>query len=74
MVEKSRKTPEFVLVSGAAGGVGSATARRFVEDGARVAITDINAERLQAVADEIGAVAPRAAKATAPIRPRSTST
>jgi NAD(P)-dependent dehydrogenase (short-subunit alcohol dehydrogenase family) len=57
MVEKSRKTPEFVLVSGAAGGVGSATARRFVEGGARVAITDINAERLQAVADEIGALA-----------------
>ncbi len=52
-----RKTAELVLISGAAGGVGAATARRFVQDGARVAMTDIDAERLKRVADEIGAVA-----------------
>jgi NAD(P)-dependent dehydrogenase (short-subunit alcohol dehydrogenase family) len=51
------KRPEFVLISGAAGGVGSATARRFAADGAKVAITDINAERLKELAEEIGAVA-----------------
>lgn len=51
-----RKKPELALVTGAAGGVGSATARRLVADGARVAITDINADRLKTLADEIGAV------------------
>lgn len=51
------KKPEFVLISGAAGGVGSATARRFAADGAKVAITDINEKRLKELADEIGAVA-----------------
>jgi NAD(P)-dependent dehydrogenase (short-subunit alcohol dehydrogenase family) len=49
--------PEFVLISGATGGVGSATARRFIADGAKVAITDINAERLTELADELGALA-----------------
>ncbi|GAB3150333.1 SDR family oxidoreductase [Amycolatopsis stemonae] len=48
---------ELVLVSGAAGGVGSATARRFAADGAKVAVTDINADRLKEVADEIGGIA-----------------
>lgn len=47
----------FVLVSGAAGGVGSATARRFTDDGARVAVTDIDADRLKALAEETGAIA-----------------
>lgn len=55
--EYRRRMPEFVLVSGAAGGIGSATARRFVSEGARVAITDVDAERLQKLADEIGALA-----------------
>ena len=55
--ETRRSTPEFVLVSGGAGGMGSATARRFAEDGAKVAITDIDADRLKAMADEIGALA-----------------
>src|SRR5438105_1785994 len=52
-----RKKPELALVSGAAGGVGSATARRLIEDGARVAVTDIDADRLKTLADEIGALA-----------------
>jgi meso-butanediol dehydrogenase / (S,S)-butanediol dehydrogenase / diacetyl reductase len=55
--ESERKNPEFVLVSGAAGGVGSAAARRFAAEGARVAITDINADQLKVVAKEIGALA-----------------
>jgi meso-butanediol dehydrogenase/(S,S)-butanediol dehydrogenase/diacetyl reductase len=53
----SAKRPQFVLISGAAGGVGSATARRFAADGAKVAVTDINAERLKELADEIGGLA-----------------
>ncbi|MGC4250207.1 MAG: SDR family NAD(P)-dependent oxidoreductase [Sphingobium sp.] len=49
--------PEVVLVTGAAGGVGSAVARRFAAQGSKVAVTDINAERLTALANEIGALA-----------------
>jgi NAD(P)-dependent dehydrogenase (short-subunit alcohol dehydrogenase family) len=52
-----RKKPELALVTGAAGGVGSAVVRRLVEDGAKVAATDIDADRLKALADETGAVA-----------------
>ncbi|SFW79896.1 SDR family NAD(P)-dependent oxidoreductase [Amycolatopsis australiensis] len=48
---------KLVLVSGAAGGVGSATARRFAADGAKVALTDIDADRLKVVADEVGGLA-----------------
>lgn len=53
----NRTRPQFVLISGAAGGVGSATARRFLDDGAKVAVTDIDAGRLKALAEESGAIA-----------------
>jgi NAD(P)-dependent dehydrogenase (short-subunit alcohol dehydrogenase family) len=51
----ARRHPELALVTGAAGGVGSATVRRLVADGAKVAATDIDADRLAALADETGA-------------------
>ena len=44
-----------VLVTGAASGMGRATARVFAAEGANVAVTDINAEATQAVAGEIAA-------------------
>jgi 3-oxoacyl-[acyl-carrier protein] reductase len=45
-----------VLVTAAAGtGIGFATAKRCVEEGARVAITDIHERRLRESADELGA-------------------
>jgi 3-oxoacyl-[acyl-carrier protein] reductase len=45
-----------VLVTAAAGaGIGFATAKRCVEEGARVAITDIHARRLAEAAHELGA-------------------
>jgi 3-oxoacyl-[acyl-carrier protein] reductase len=45
-----------VLVTAAAGsGIGFATAKRCVEEGARVAITDIHERRLQESAEQIGA-------------------
>ena len=44
-----------VLVTGAASGMGQATARVFAAEGANVAVTDISAEGTQAVADEITA-------------------
>jgi NAD(P)-dependent dehydrogenase (short-subunit alcohol dehydrogenase family) len=43
-----------VLVSGAASGIGEATARRLVAYGARVVMTDVQAERLARVADSLG--------------------
>ena len=49
--------PTRVLVSGAAGGLGSAVARRFAADGAQVALTDINADGVKALADELGGLA-----------------
>jgi 3-oxoacyl-[acyl-carrier protein] reductase len=44
-----------VLVTGAASGMGRATALVFAAEGANVAVTDISAEGTQAVADEIAA-------------------
>jgi 3-oxoacyl-[acyl-carrier protein] reductase len=41
------------LVTGAARGIGAATARRFAEEGARVALADLDEEACQAVAEEI---------------------
>ncbi|MBT0782428.1 MULTISPECIES: SDR family NAD(P)-dependent oxidoreductase [unclassified Paracoccus (in: a-proteobacteria)] len=42
-----------VIVTGAAGGIGSAIARRFAAEGARVVITDVNAEGAEATAAAI---------------------
>ena len=44
-----------VLVTGAASGMGRATALVFAAEGANVAVTDLNAETTQAVAGEIAA-------------------
>lgn len=42
-----------VLVTGAASGMGRATAHLFADEGARVAVVDLGADRVQAVVDEI---------------------
>jgi NAD(P)-dependent dehydrogenase (short-subunit alcohol dehydrogenase family) len=44
-----------VVVTGAAGGIGRALAARFVADGARVVVNDLDDERTRATAAEIGA-------------------
>ena len=43
-----------VLITGAGGGIGSATARRFAEEGSMVIALDRAAEAVAAVAHEIG--------------------
>ena len=44
-----------VLVTGAASGMGRATARVFADEGANVAVTDLTEDGTQAVAKEISA-------------------
>src|SRR3954447_14148427 len=44
------------LVAGGASGLGAATARLLVEDGARVAIADLDGDKAQALAEELGGV------------------
>lgn len=45
------------IVTGAASGLGAATARALADAGARVALLDLNAEDAGALADEIGGIA-----------------
>jgi meso-butanediol dehydrogenase/(S,S)-butanediol dehydrogenase/diacetyl reductase len=46
---------KVAAVTGGAQGIGAAIARRFFQDGARVAVLDINASKAQAVAEECSA-------------------
>ena len=46
---------KFALVTGAARGIGEATARRFAAEGASVFVTDIDESRGSAVAKDLGA-------------------
>lgn len=52
---------KVALVTGAAGGMGRATADLFADEGAHVAVTDLDAAKVQAVVDEIKSVGGSAA-------------
>lgn len=49
-----RLSGTHVLVTGAAGGIGAATARRLASEGAELLLADLNSEALEAVARELG--------------------
>ncbi len=50
----------IVLITGAAGGIGVATARRLVAGGARVVLADLDGPRVEKLAAELGGVAVQA--------------
>jgi len=54
---------KIALITGGAGSIGAATARRFVAEGARVVVSDIDAAALDALVEELGEDAAAAAVA-----------
>ncbi|MBV1894060.1 MAG: SDR family NAD(P)-dependent oxidoreductase [Ilumatobacteraceae bacterium] len=49
---------KVAVVTGSGGGIGDACARRFIDEGAHVVVTDISAEVVERVADSLGTVGP----------------
>lgn len=60
-----RLSSKKALITGAAGGLGAAMARIMAAEGCKLALTDVNADAVQALADEINAAHPGAAFAYA---------
>ena len=54
MIIMGKLDGKVAIITGAAQGMGASHARKFVEEGAKVAITDVNIEAAQKLADEIG--------------------
>ena len=53
----ARLDGKVAIVTGAASGIGAATARRFIEEGARVVVADVNDDAGASVARALGAAA-----------------
>ena len=54
-MSKNRFDGKIAVITGAASGIGAATARLFASEGALLVLADINAEAGQAMVDELGA-------------------
>ena len=52
--QKGRLDGKVAVVTGGGSGIGAGTVRRFVSEGAKVLIADLDAERGQALAEELG--------------------
>lgn len=52
--DMDRLKDKIALITGAAGSIGAATARRFVAEGARVVVSDLEGDALRRVAAELG--------------------
>jgi NAD(P)-dependent dehydrogenase (short-subunit alcohol dehydrogenase family) len=52
-----RLDDKTAIITGAAGSIGAASARRFVQEGARVVLSDLAEEPLRALAEELGEAA-----------------
>ena len=57
-----RLKDKVAIITGGASGIGKATAKRFIEEGARVVIWDINREKALAVASELNILAAKLAE------------
>ncbi len=55
----SSLTGRVVLITGAAGGIGAASARRMVSEGAKVVLADVDGASVEKLASELGQVAIR---------------
>ena len=55
-MELERFRDKIVVITGAASGIGAATARRFASEGARLALADIDTAAGEAIAKELGAL------------------
>jgi NAD(P)-dependent dehydrogenase (short-subunit alcohol dehydrogenase family) len=49
-------TGKSVVITGGAGGIGRATAKRFLEDGTSVVLVDVNSDALASAADELSSL------------------
>ena len=55
MIFANRFKDRTAVITGGASGIGEATARRIAAEGGRVALFDVNADRLRSVGEDIGA-------------------